>query len=497
MRYRDEGLETIGGWAQIFGTPTVAPHHLLAVTNGGTRFWVYLSLTKAYAFDGASHNNITRQTASVDVNYTASQTREWNSTLLAGIPIFNNGIDVPQFWSPAGSSTKLQDLTNWDAAVRAKVIRAFGPFLMAFNVTDTGTNYPHMVRWSHPAVPGAVPVSWDPDDLAFDTGEVDLSDIEAGVILDALPLGENMYVYKESSVRKVRYVGGRGIFDFGQNAWLPKTGLLAARCVTVTGDGLRQVFASQDDIIWHDGNKVQSVLDKRQRRRLFNELDTTNYSNSFMFCHPARSEVFFCYPTTGNVQPNRALVMNYSRGDLFVVTEMDGVTFRHGASGPMEAPAGGTWDADSNSWDSDLEPWAQQERRQTLLAGTDTTKIFQFDTVPTRDGVAFVSQLRRTGLGLLGRKKDGSPIVDFQRMRMFTRVWPKIRGSQSISVRFAGQEVVNGPISWSSVSSFDPVSQNFCDPGPVSGRSVGFEMYSTGQWGIDGYKIDINPLGEH
>lgn len=495
MRYRDEGLETLGGWQQVFGTPTVAPHHLLAVTNGGTRYWVYCSLTHAYVYDGSAHTQITRAAGATP--YTATQSREWNSTLLAGIPILNNGIDVPQFWSPVSAAQDLQNLTNWNANVRAKVIRAFGPFLMAFNITDTGTSYPHAVRWSHPAVPGAVPTSWDPTDQTVDTGEVDLSDIAAGVILDALPLGEQMYVYKEASVRKVRYVGGRTIFDFGQNAWLPTTGLLAARCVAVTGDGLKQVFASQDDIIWHDGNKVQSVLDKRQRRRLFNEIDTTNFNNSFMFCHPARSEMYFCYPSSGNTNPNRALVMNYSRGDQFVITEMDGITFRHAASGPMEAATAETWASASGTWDTDPEAWAQQQRRQTLLAGTDATKIFQFDNVETRDGATFTSQLRRTGLGLIGRKRDGSPIVDHQRRKMFTRLWPKVRGSSSVNVRFVGQEVVNGALAWSDVASFDPASQTFCDPGPVSGRAVGFEMYSTGSWGLDGYKIDIQPLGEH
>src|SRR5258706_476813 len=81
----------------------------------------------------------------------------------------------------------------------AKIIRSFGPYLLALNVTKGANIYPHMVKWGHPADPGSVPSSWDETDETKDTGEKDLPDVTAGVIQDGLPLQGNFYVYKEGS----------------------------------------------------------------------------------------------------------------------------------------------------------------------------------------------------------------------------------------------------------------------------------------------------------
>src|SRR3972149_2481366 len=113
MRAHDTGMERLGGWAQGFGTPGVAPHFLMPISTTSQNFWLYTSLTKGYVFDGTNHVNITRQLAAVDVNYTVSAGRGWNGTILGGIPILNNGTDVPQFWATISPGTKLADLTNW------------------------------------------------------------------------------------------------------------------------------------------------------------------------------------------------------------------------------------------------------------------------------------------------------------------------------------------------------------------------------------------------
>src|SRR5687767_14481194 len=92
MRVVDDGLESLPGWEQIFGTPSVVPHFGTSVTTASATFILYTSLTKAYGYDGTSHTNITRQSAGVDVDYTASDTTQWNGTLLGSVPILNNGV---------------------------------------------------------------------------------------------------------------------------------------------------------------------------------------------------------------------------------------------------------------------------------------------------------------------------------------------------------------------------------------------------------------------
>lgn len=495
MRYMDDGLETLEGWGQIFGTPGVAPHFLLPVSTESNEFTLYTSLTKAFVYDGSTHTDITR---TVGGDYTATDSSDWNGTILGGIPVLNNGKDVPQFWGPLTIATPLQPLTAWDTNKRAKVIRAFGPQLIAFNITDTGQNLPHRVLWSHTADPGTLPDSWDPSDPTKDTGEVDLPDVNTGKIVDALPLGNYMYIYKESAVWRMRFVGGQSIYDFGQSAWLQTPGLLGPRSVGITGDGTKHVFATQDDIMWHDGSNVQSILNRRQRRRLQNEMDQENYNRSFMMANPFNNEMWFCYPQAGSAQPDRALIMNYkfAGNTEFVVTEADGITFRYGVVGNTSATGAEIWDTGTDTWDDDTGPWQRFDRRRLLLASPDNTKIYAMGTSLTRDGETISTILRREGLALIGKKRNGELIVDHQRWKLFKRMWPKITGDDVV-IKFGYQTVVDGPITWLTPQSYDPTSMTYADPGPTSGRAVGIEITGTGNWRIDGYKLDMEAMGEY
>lgn len=494
MRIKDGGLEKLLGWSSTFGTPGVAPHFVMPVRTAAATFWLYVSLTKAYGYDGTSHTDITRSSGG---NYAAASTQAWNGTLLGGVPIVNNGTDVPQFWPTITLGTQLAALTNWPAGTIAAVIRAFGPFLMAFNVTKSGTNYPHMVKWSHPAVPGAVPSSWDETDPATDAGELDLPDTAAGILRDALPLGDTMFAYKDSSTWRIRYIGGQGIFDPGKSAWLTTSGILAARCVAITKDGLRQVVATQDDIIQHDGVQAQSVLNQRQRRRLFNDIDTTAYATSFMFDNPFYSEMWFCYPSAGASQPDSALILNYGAGsDAWPITEVSGITFRNAVAGPIESASGVLWSTTTDTWDSVSTPWSQLERRRVICCGTDASLFYKLDESATRNGSTFTGTVQRIGLSLIGRKRSGEWIVDFQKQKLATRMWPKIQGGP-VSVRLGSQAVVNGATIWTPSMDFDPGSTVYVDLGPISGRALGFEIASDNPWRIDGYKFDLELLGDY
>lgn len=490
-RVVDGGLERLPGWEQIFGTPGVAPHFLIPIRTSSATFWLYVSLTKAYGYDGTTHTEITRLSGV----YTTSETREWNGTLLSNIPILNNGIDKPQFWATISLGTKLADLTNWPATTRAKVLRAFGPFLIAINITKAGTNYPHMVKWSHPADPGTIPASWDETDPTKDAGELELPDVDAGILLDALPLAETIYLYKESSVWKMRFVGGRDIFATGQGAWLTTTGLLAPRCVCVTGDGTRHVWASQDDILWHDGNRVRSLLNERRRRELFNAIDTSNYQNCFMFPNPLTGEVWFCYPSSGNTNPNKALILNYlAGGDQWPCTDSDGITFRNASVGPIQGASDELWSQGTDTWADDTGPWSTLARRRVVVCGTDATKFYNLDKGVTRDGTAFNGTIQRIGLSVTGKKRNGDWIVDFDRMKMVDRLYPKVTGG-AVSVRLGMQQLINGPVTWGPAVTYDPSADIFSDPGPMTGRAAAIEFVGSSSFRIDGYQIDVKSLG--
>lgn len=472
-----------------------APHFAMPIRTSAATFWLYASLDKIFAYDGSTYANITRQTASIDVDYTGSETREINGTLLGGTPIINNGTDIPQYWTGIALSSKMSDLSNWPSTLRAKVVRAFGPFLVAINVTKSGTNLPHMVKWSHPADPGTLPSSWDETDPTLDAGEFELPDVDAGILLDALPLSETLYLYKESSVWKMRFVGGRDIFSTGQAAWLTTTGILAPRCVCVTGDGKRHVWASQDDILWHDGNQVRSLLTNRRRKELFNAIDTSNYLNCFIFTNPLRSEVWFCYPTSGNTHPDKAMIFNYQfGGEQWPTTDADGITFRNATIGAIQGASDELWSDGTDIWDDDTGPWSQLARRRVVLCGTDAGKFYKLDNGATRDGTPFTGTLQRTGLSVTGKKRNGEWVVDHYVNKLVRRLWPKISGG-AVNVRLGTQELVDGPITWSPVAVHDPSANLYADPGPIGGAAIGVEFSSDVAFRISGYSLELQTLG--
>lgn len=491
MRVTGEGIQRVDGQTQIFGTPGVAPHFAMPISSTSQTFWLYTSLTKAYVYDGSTHTNITRQTAGNDVNYTPTNTREWNGTLLGGVPILNNGVDLPQYWSALNTATKLVALTNWDANERAKVFRAFGPFLIALHVTKNGgVVYPHMVKWSHPADPGSIPVSWDETDATRDAGEKDLPDVLAGTIQDGLPLRGHFYIYKEGSVWRMSNIGGNFIFDF--DTFLETAGILAPRCVTVTGDGTRHVFASQDDLLVHNGNSVESILDERYKRYLVNNIDTDNYVNSFIYTDPFRNEVVFCYPESGSTQPNKAIIWNYKLGRKGAITER-AINIRNATIGIIESASDATWDSIVGTWDDQSGPWSQNSRRRVVGCGTDATKFFDMDLGSQFNGSNFTGTLQRTGLGLVGRKRNGEWIVDFTKQKTVHRVWIKAAGAP-FSVRIGSSETPEGPITWSAAKTFTPGTDNYVDI-TTSGKALAIEFTGTGFFRVMGYKLELNIVG--
>lgn len=464
------------------------PHFLMGVTTPTTQYWLWTSLTNAFVTDGSGvHSNVTRTSSGLDVPYTAAAGQAWNGTFIGGIPILNNGNDVPQYWASTNPNTRLANLPNWPTNLRARVIRSFGPYLMALNVTASSVNQPHNVRWSHPADPGSVPSSWDITDPAVDAGSVDLPDVESGIILDGLPLQGRFYVYKENSVWRFRGVGGRFIFE--QDAFLETIGLLCSRALAVTGDGKRHIFATQDDIALHDGNAMRSILDRKLKRTLFNSIDVSNYQTSFMMIYPLRNEAWFCYPETGNSFPNRAIIYNYISDRA---TEGD-CDWRHWAQGVVQTSDNELWSSSDLSWDTDLGLWSNANRRKVVLVRTAARAFALLDDGTTRDGTEFTGTLRRTGLGIVGKKRNGEWIEDFQQRKLVTRLWPKVSGG-SVSIRVGSQAVPDGAVTWSPTQSFNPATQLFVDF-IVEGAAIALEISGTTPFKIDGYKIELELTG--
>lgn len=492
VRYSNRGVEALTGWRSIFSAPPQAPQFLLPVVTASQNFWVYASSVALYVWDGASHSDVSRAAGGP---YTVADTSVLNGLVFGGIPIINNGTDVPQYRPDMLAGTKFAALLNWPANLRASIVRALGPYLFALNLTEAGVVMPHTVQWSHPATPGAVPSSWDITNPAVDAGRQDLPDVNSGLIREALSLGSSLIIYKDNSTWQAT-PSGRTRFPFNFKTIFETSGILGPRCVTLTGDGTRHVVLTQDDVIWHNGASIDSILFEKQKTTLFNEIDTVNYKSSFLFTLPLRDEVWICYPTSGNVNPNKALIWNYKQGQKGSISFADGINFRHAAIGNIEGASDEIWDSGTDSWEEDTGPWSDLSRRRVVLAGTDAAKFYDMDRTNQRDGVDFTSTLQRTSLSVVGRKKSGEWIEDFDSIKSWHTMWPKMQGGV-VNIRIGTQEVTDGAVSWGPVVTFDPQTERFVDLDDISGVSLGFELSSSGKaWRIDGYKLDLTVLGK-
>lgn len=402
MRFRDGYAERFGGSITVFDTPAVTPYWLAPYQTATTRFWVHAGLAAVYVDDGTTRTDITgtAPTGAID--------DRWTGGVLNGVLIMNNEKDVPTYWA-GNTANNLATLTGWDANWRAKSLRPFKNYLVAIGITKTATYYPHMVKWSSAADPGAIPASWNEADPTVDAGELDVAET-GDLMVDQLPLGDANILYKGSSMYAMRYIGGQSIFSFQR---LPgNIGALARGCIANTPKG--HVVLCAGDVVLHSGGEPESILTGRMRRWLFANMDSTYYARSFLMTNRRRNEVWICFPENGSAICTKALVWNWVDNTLGIKT-LASVTY--GADGLVPAGLTDTWATDPDPWDGDTTLWDQNEFNpgdsRILFAGSTITIG---DSGGSNNGTGFASNIERTGIAL-----DDTYLV-----KTITAIYPRI-----------------------------------------------------------------------
>lgn len=488
VRFEEGKVIQMAGWTATFGTPEMAPMHILQLKSGQEDiFWLYGGATKIAVYDGSVHTDLTGSSIP-----SASHPYEWSSLTFGGLPIMNVWGIAPQVWTDFNIVTAMVDLPDWTASTHCRILRAFGPFLVAAHLTNGSGIFPHLIRWSHPADPGALPPSWDIADPATDAGEYELPDAEHGPIQDSLLLRNALFHYKESSTWSQRFIGGQPIFAFDQ--FSSGFGVLAPHCVGITGDGKWHFVVTQDEILVHNGSQIVPLATGRIATSLFARIDTDNYKHCFVFCDSLHKEMWFCYPEAGATYPTRAFVWNYGvKSEMGCWSEVD-VEFVHVARGDLESALLDTWDSESVlEWDSDDEPWSSSDKSKLIAANFSGNKFYKLDSGGTYDGDPINSMLQRVGLGVVGKKRNGDWVSDFAQNKFVKRVWPRV-SSGAMDVRVGVQDKVDGTLLWSSGQNYNPLSDLYCDF-EAQGVAVGVEFTTTEWFEFSGYKLEVELSG--
>lgn len=483
VRFLDGYAYQFFGYGEVYASPSVVPQYVLPVNISSARYWVYMSAAKSFAvtYTGGSvvHTDITHATPR------AGAANQWTYTLLSGLPVLNaNDGKVPMYWDLV-LANKFVDIPGFAARAQScKSIRSYKNFLVALNVTIGGVNKPFLVKWSNPADPGAMPTSWDETNSAIEAGQTDLDGAETPIV-DGLKLRDSFIIYTENSTHRMDYVGGNDIFSFRKIFGM--SGILNKNCA-VEFDGWHFVVTGSDIII-HDGQSSQSVLDKVFRRTFFQNLDVDYKSLVFAFKNPFLNEIYVAYPDIGATICNKAVVYNYVDK---TVTLRDMPNISHANYGSISTDANGIWSADNDPWDSDLTYWNGPDYTPDtvkVMMASSAQKLYMLDASASNNGTAPVAYMERRGLSF------DTP----ESIKLIKGIRPIIFGNtgETVTIKVGTANTPYENPTYTTMT-YTIGSQLSCDCF-VSGRYMAIWVGSGTalQWRVDSFQIDVDTAGAY
>jgi hypothetical protein len=407
VSFRGGSMQRIAGQAQVFDTPSVTPYFIAPYQTATSRYWIHIGIASAFADDGTARTEIT------GTPFTGTSAYRFSGGVLNGIFGCTNGLDLPVYWD-GNTANNFATLPGWDSNELCGVLAPFKNYWVALDITKSSTRYPYMMKWSDAAVPGANPTTWDETDVEEDAGEQDLGET-GDTIVDAKTLGNSLIIYKQNSRVAATQTFDARIFSFQR---LPgNLGAMNKGCVAETPLG-HMVFGN-GDIYVHNGGEPQSLCDGTVRETIFEGIESQFSYKAFAVANPAQSEVWFCYPESGEAECSVAAVYNWT-GKTWTFRDLPDVTYA--ASGLLAAAAATidemTDDIDNYIGAIDSNPRTPASPR--LIMTTTAPRIDLADSGGTFAGTAFTSSVERKGLVL-----DDDPST----VKLLTKIVPRIESA--------------------------------------------------------------------
>lgn len=506
VNFRDGVTTRIQGNSEILRTglfaPQEVPHFLLNIP-GTVNYWLAAGPNKTIAntnqsvsvFDGSLL--FAGESVISPVAWTIATTVDnpFTGGLINGFAFLNDGTHPPVWWDGVPANVMLT-VPGWVGGELAKAVRAYKYHLVAMNVVIGGIQYPEGVKWSAAAVPGALPASWTAA-ATNDAGFVALAD-SAGACVDGARLRDAFIIYKQHSTYSMTYVGGTFVMDFRQ--LFTTSGVLSRNCIA-EWEGTHFVL-TDGDVVNHDGVQLASVIDKKNRRWLFNNLNQSHYGLAFVAINKPRRELWVAFPSGAADYCNQVLIMDIATGK-WGVRDPDGSKMFFAASGIVAATQADDWQSDGQAWNSDNTTWDAQlynssteglvlgelDDQQTALPLINKGRFVVVDVGP--DFLAGEAAAIDISASLTREDIDcESPDM----VKTATKLWPRISSpvqGQQVFFRAGSKMNLGEPTSWGPEM---PFSIGFDDHVSVfvTGRWLAVQMRSEGSapWQLQG--IDIS-----
>jgi len=539
VHFHDGFIERMDGAEEVFNltvsaaTATqqlaVAPWFACPVPTTDGHFWLYGDGNSIYAHNGTTDANVTRWSTATEsfVLYSATAPTRWNYANIGGLPYLTNGMDYPQVWASPSLTSKLRT-AQWDAssgstwaaftrsgtviAATCLNLRRYREFLVALDMTENDVRYPRRVRWSHPVIEGNQPTTWDDTRTDKLARYIDLDGTE-GFVLDSASIGDMHLIYKEDSIWRMQYANNTRYVHQITPA-IPDIGLFARGCLGVfqpQGTLPLHVFiTSTEDVVTTNGSGVNSIIDGRNRKALFNAINPTYLSNTFLTIDQRNTEVLIFIPTMNTDTPyfcDRAFVWNW-RTDTWTERDIGAVNAGYGRIqfGGGSTQLLKTWvEFESTPW-SDLLTTAWGDRAYSPIntglllckpVGA-TGQLLKYNSGDTYAGTVFPAYIEREGCVVVGLDSHGRPIYDPVNVKRINRIWVHAIGPVGavIKVYLGSRMLLSQAISYDTSLEFT-LGTNETQPTRVVGRDLAIRCDIPKGVKLSGFTFDIDVVGRY
>lgn len=432
--------------------------------------------------NGVTHTDLTGQVTWP----TAADEFGYSSCTLNGVIVIHSADGVPYYFTPGSTLTACPD---WPVLERARVMRSHRSHLFALALGTDGSPdaFGSSVRWSDAADPGTIPQSWTPGPTT-EAGQRELSGAP-GDIQDGLTLRDAFIIYKTGACFVLNYTGGR--FIYSSRILFDSVGALGKNCIaTIRG---HHIVVSDGDIVRHDGNTADSIVDGRVRKWFFNQVDDLNRQYLSAKYYPDLNEVWIGVPDANTADMHLAMIYDLARNRWgvrdFGEPETHPTIFVAGSL--LESTTPQDW-TDPGPWADDPDTWAAGERTfgGNMLGFQQGGRYMGFDLETTINSGG--ATLQRQGLDLGYPEQDKTVVA----------IYPRADAPQAtpiVKARVGFQSRDGGPVTWGSEFPQDLSETEGKLDQFVTGKLIAVELSVDADTNpgltIDGFGIEFHVAG--
>lgn len=477
--------------------------------QGGEYFIVSTSDGKVYATD---INNVVTEIGR-NTPYTQSWDQPFEWMAYNGLLIGNNPFTPPQVWSTVVGDT-MGIMPNWNVQWLARYLRPFGSFLIALDIKEFGTSYPHRLRWSDPAEAGAVPGSWDDADPGVLAGSFTFPDTDRGPLRGGRELGENFYIYKDAAIWEMRFVGGSRVFDLREVSKTTGTDIPRSLCEVPEELGGRphHFFANSEGFWLFDGVSTRPIFEQVFADEFQHLRNPEVYrTRSFSVVNYREQEIWFCYPEAGQRLASVALIFDF-RSNTYTKRKLAG-TFQI-VTGPSMYENSNVISSDipyddTATFDDDVGFLGDGEivdggypiiEIAWRRPGADKGKIYFLDVgMSDYDGSPYLPWVERESMPTVkyDPRDTQAYMVDYNVRKLVDQLTPRLFEGR-IQIEVGVQELENQDINWLYTGIHDQSLYTHYLDEPLSGRFISFRFTAVAghPFKFAGFDYNVEMLGQ-